>query len=88
MDKLRLMSRPHGVYLVSLALDPGQRKDDHLPGKHLLVKLVATVFNRGIQIDDLVSYPQLMDNILGIKKKSEGQFCPCMQHFLGFKMNV
>lgn len=51
--------------LVSLALDPGKRKNDHLPGKHLLVELVATVFNWWVKVDHLVGNPQLMDNILG-----------------------
>lgn len=51
--------------LISLALDPGKGKDDHFPGKHLLVELVATVFNWWIKVDHLVGNPQLMDNILG-----------------------
>lgn len=62
---LKLFRRP---YLISLALDPGKRKDDHLPRKHLLVELIATVFNRWVQVDHLVSNPQLMDNVLGENK--------------------
>ena len=62
-------SQPY-QYLVSLALNSGKRKDDHLPGKHFLVELVATVFNRRVQVDHLVSDPQLMDHILVKGKNS------------------
>lgn len=61
--------------LVSLALNPGQRKDDRLPGKHLLVEFVTAVFNWWIQIDHLVGDSQLVDYILEMLKKQFIQEC-------------
>lgn len=55
--------------LISLTLDSGQRQNDHLPSKHFLVEPVAAVFNRWVQIDDLVCDPQFMDDILFGQRK-------------------
>lgn len=66
-------------YLVSLALDPGERKNDRLPSKHLLVELVAAVLNGWVEVNHLISDPQLMNHILRIKEvrrfKSSDQIC-------------
>lgn len=67
-DGKQTQSKPN-TDLISLALDSGKRQNDHLPSKHFLVKPVAAVFNRRVQIDDLVCDPQFMDDILFGQRK-------------------
>lgn len=63
-----MQSKPN-TDLISLTLDSGKRQNDHLPRKHFLVKPVAAIFDRRVQIDDLVCDPQFMDDILFGERK-------------------